>query len=308
MTILDTLITNRTQDDVEQAITICAKGWDRMTQAERTAFLGGLKDGYGPTDMNRVREAMEYIDHLMRDAGRGSVYVPTIVPHAEFDGAVWKYWSDTVWVASDYMTPELWAAHLSNINRLWEAARRFEARVLPRYDPDGKGYVPPGTTMQAGELFTVLDSVGLMELRVEGGCPPSVTAQGTAWRVSATAAGWSAVLDYTDCPYPDLDDALAALEISCGADGVTDGAFTLSATLRYGYDVTAGTCLVRWSSFITWGEARELYRTWGGTDGLTWDLAARGTRREYGPYVPEESAAYITSDNKEYSVWRYENG
>ena len=125
-------------------------------------------------------------------------------------------------------------------------------------------------------MFRVTDSVGLLELRVTAACPPEVAAEGIAWTVTQTADGWVAVLDYTDCPYPDIDDALAALKISCGADSTVDGLFTLSATLRSDYEVIAGTCAVRWSPFITWGAARTQYSSWGGAKPRTWGQAARG--------------------------------
>ena len=307
MTILDTLITDRTQDDTRQARELCAKGWDKMTQAQRGAYLGGLKGAYGPTDMNRVREAIEYIDRLMVDAKRESVYVPTIIQHAEFDGESWRRWKDAVWVDSDYMTLELWSAYLSNINRLWAAARRFSAVVPARYDPNGNGYIKPGE-IDAGKLFAVTDSFGLLELRVTAVCPPDVTAQGIAWVVSESGTGWTATLDYPVGPYPYLENALAALKISCGADAVVDGEFTLSAVLRYDYEVTAGTCAVRWSPFITWGEAREWYGLWDGTEGLTWNLAAYGSRKKYYPYVPAGSSEYVVSDGKIYCVWRHDSG
>lgn len=285
MTILDTLITDRAPDDTRRARELYAKGWDKMTQAQRDAYLGGLRGAYGATDMNRVVSAMEYIDARMTDAKRKSVYVPTIVPHAvpvEFDenGMVtrWRRWSDTTWIDYDFVrtNPALWAAHLENINRLWAAARRFEAVVLARYDPDENGYIPPDREITAGDFCTVMDSVGLLELRITAVCPPGITAAGVAWVVSESDTGWTARLDYAGGPYPDIGNALSALKISCGADAVTDAAFTLSATLRYNYDVTAGTCAVRWSPFMTWGEARERYGTWGGAKPLTWDEAARG--------------------------------
>ncbi|MBD5356508.1 MAG: hypothetical protein HDR88_06080 [Bacteroides sp.] len=283
MSILDTLITDRVQDDARRARELCAKGWDKMTQADREAYLGGLKGGYGPTDMNRVVGAMEYIDARMKDAQRESVYVPTVVPHAvpvEFDenGMVthWKRWSDTVWIDYDYADPLPWFVHLENINRLWVAARRFRAAVLARYDPDGNGYIPPDREIRPGDFCTVLDSVGLLELRITAVCPSSVTAAGVAWVVSESDTGWEAVLDYVRGPYPDIGNALSALKISCGADAVTDATFTLSATLRYDYDVTAGTCAVRWSPFMTWDEACTKYGLWDGAKPLTWDEAARG--------------------------------
>lgn len=283
MTVLDTLVTDRVEDDVEAARALLRRGLNRMTSAEKNALKSGLKGSYGPTDMNRVREAVEYIDSLMTAAKRDSVYTPVIIPHKvpkAFDSmgmvTAWEQWADKVWIDYDFPTPALWAAHLANINSLWAAARRFKAIVPARYDPDGNGYIRPGTPLDAGKLFQVLDSVGLLELRVVYAGPPSVTAAGTGWTVEQTATGWIARLDYSHCPYPDLGDALAALAISCGADGIVDGTLTLAATLRYDYEVTAGTCAVRWSPYLLWREAREKYAAWGGASGLTWDEAARG--------------------------------
>lgn len=276
MNILDTLITDRTEDDVLRARQLDAKGLDGMTEAEKAEWRRGLKGAYSPSDMNRVVGAMEYIDHLMLDAKRDSVYVPTVIDHAEYNGTAWRRWSDKVWVDSDYATPELWTAHLENINRLWEAARRFEAAVLARYNPNGNGYIKPETVITPLDFCTVTDSVGLLELRITAVCPPSVTADGPFWTVTPTANGWISVMDYTNCPYPEIDNALKALEISCGADAIVDATFTLSAELRYDYVVTAGTCAVRWSPLLLWGEAREKYGTWGGTKPLTWGEAARG--------------------------------
>ena len=283
MTVLDTLITDRVQDDVDAARELFRRGLDRMTSAEKEAMKSGLKGSYGPTDMNRVREAMEYVDGLAVAAKRDSVYVPVLIPHkvpADFgaDGRVarWEQWSDRVWIDYDLPTPEQWAAHLENINRLWAAARRFAALVLPRYDPEGTGYIRPDAPLDGGKLFQVLDSVGLLELRVAFDGPGSVTASGTGWAVEQTETGWTARLDYTDCPFPDINGALGALAVSCGADFIVDGTFTLSATLRYDYDVTAGTTAVRWSPFLLWREARDEYAAWGGAKPLAWGQAARG--------------------------------
>lgn len=271
--ILDTLITDRARDDAGRARALCAKGLGKMTQEERAAFLGGLKGAYGPTDMNRVREAIGHIDRLMVDAKRASVVEPVPIDHAEYTGTAWERWTDTVTAPSDYVGPDI---YLPNINALWAAARRFEAVAPARYDPDGNGYIKPGTVVDAGKLFSVTDSFGLLELRVTAVCPPDVTAEGVAWIVSESGTGWTATLDYPTGPYPYIENALGALKITSGADAIIDAAFTMSATLRYGYEVTAGTCAVRWSPFILWREAKELYKTWGGTSGLTWDKASRG--------------------------------
>lgn len=250
---IDTLITDRTQDDVEQAIAICAKGWDGMTQAERKACRRGLKGAYNHTDMNRVVRMVEYINDVpMARSKRESVYVPTIIPHAEYTGTAWKQWSDKVWRDSDYATPALWAAYLANIERIWEAARRFFAVVPEQYDPNGIGYIPLDAPLTARDLFTVTESAGLMELRVSAVCPPEITASGLFWTVTEAADGWTAALDYTNCPYEDIHAALKTLSIKCGADATIDGSFTLSAVLRHDYEATAGTCAVRWSSWKFW--------------------------------------------------------
>lgn len=283
MTILDTLITDRTVDDVKQTQVMYEKGYANLFADEQAAWDAGLKGAYDYRDMNRVREAMEYVDGLAVAAKRDSVYVPVLIPHkvpADFgaDGGVarWEQWSDRVWIDYDLPTPEQWAAHLENINRLWAAARRFAALVPPRYDPEGTGYIRPDAPLDGGDLFQVLDSVGLLELRVVFDGPGSVTASGTGWAVEQTETGWTARLDYTDCPFPDINGALGALAVSCGADSIVDGTFTLSATLRYDYDVTAGTAAVRWSPFLLWREARDKYAAWGGAKPLAWGQAARG--------------------------------
>lgn len=282
MTVLDTLITDRAEDDVRAARELLRRGLGRMSAAGKEAVKLGLKGSYGPTDMNRVREAIEYVDSLAAAAKRDSAYVPVMVPHkvpAVFDsmGLVtqWSQWTDRVWIDYDLPTPAQWAAHLENINNLWAAARRFVAVVLPRYDPDERGYLKTGTDVEAGKLFRVLDSVGLLELRVV--CSGLyITASGTGWALEQTDTGWTARLDYANCPYPDIGDALNALIISCNADHTVHGAFTLSATLRYDYEVTSGTCLVSWSPLLLWQEARGEYIDWGGAKPLAWGQAARG--------------------------------
>lgn len=285
MNILDTLITDRTIEDVYRYEDLNKMTHDEMSEDERAEWDAGMKGAYDYRDMNRVVGAMEYVDHLMKDAKRPSVYQPVIIPHkvpVSFNASglnvtQWREWSDKVWIDYDLPTPALWAAHLQNIHRLWAAARRFEAIVIPKYDPRGNGYIDPGTVINAGDMFCVTDSVGLLELRITAVCQKeAVPDGGSAWKITQTGTGWEAVLDYPNGPYQDINEALAALKIVSSADAVIDGAFTLSALLRYDYLVTAGTCTVRWSPFITWGEAHDLYQTWGGTKGLTWDLAARG--------------------------------
>jgi len=60
MSILDTLVTDRTQEDVDYARGLCLKGKD-MTADELTDFLSSLKGMYNYTDLNRVETAVDYV-------------------------------------------------------------------------------------------------------------------------------------------------------------------------------------------------------------------------------------------------------
>ena len=61
MSILDILVTDRTQADVERAAELAAKGLNGMAPAELAEYLAGMKGAYTATDLNRVSEAVEYV-------------------------------------------------------------------------------------------------------------------------------------------------------------------------------------------------------------------------------------------------------
>ena len=65
MSIIDTLIVDRTQADVEEVRRIRNKilsgGLSSLTSAERTAWLGGMKASYNYMDLNRVGEAVNFL-------------------------------------------------------------------------------------------------------------------------------------------------------------------------------------------------------------------------------------------------------
>lgn len=60
-TIIDTLITDRTQADVDRVRELAAKGFAAMTAAEQTEWLAGMKGAYNATDLNRVGTALNYL-------------------------------------------------------------------------------------------------------------------------------------------------------------------------------------------------------------------------------------------------------
>lgn len=109
MSIIDTLITDRTQADVDRVLALSAKGWAGMSPEERAEWSAGLKGAYNASDLNRVREAMEYLAGVFGAYG----YAVSL--------QVMPTWSD-----SDIPTEAQMTAYLANLSAL-----RGAAAVLP---------------------------------------------------------------------------------------------------------------------------------------------------------------------------------
>ena len=60
-TIIDTLVTDRTQADVERVKALAAKGFAAMTADEQAEWLAGMKGAYNAADLNRVGTALNYL-------------------------------------------------------------------------------------------------------------------------------------------------------------------------------------------------------------------------------------------------------
>lgn len=60
-TIIDTLITDRTQADAERVKALAAKGFAAMSAGERAEWLAGMKGAYNAADLNRVGTALNYL-------------------------------------------------------------------------------------------------------------------------------------------------------------------------------------------------------------------------------------------------------
>ena len=70
-TIIVTLITDRTQADVERVQALAAKGFAAMTAAEQAEWLAGMKGSHNASDLNRVGTALNYLaDRLGAICGR----------------------------------------------------------------------------------------------------------------------------------------------------------------------------------------------------------------------------------------------
>lgn len=60
-TIIDTLVTDRTQADVDRVKALAGKGFTAMATDEQAEWLAGMKGAYNATDLNRVGTALNYL-------------------------------------------------------------------------------------------------------------------------------------------------------------------------------------------------------------------------------------------------------
>lgn len=63
------LITDRTSEDVSRVRTLLSKGWASMTEEEKSEWNAGMKGAYNTTDINRVIEAVNYLNDLLQNVG-----------------------------------------------------------------------------------------------------------------------------------------------------------------------------------------------------------------------------------------------
>jgi hypothetical protein len=63
------LVTDRTERDVERWRLLHAKGWAGMTEEERAEWRAGMKGAYNYEDMNRVESAVVFISNRLTEAG-----------------------------------------------------------------------------------------------------------------------------------------------------------------------------------------------------------------------------------------------
>ena len=69
MSVVDTLITDRTEADVSRYRELTGKGWAEMTTSEKSEWMAGMKGAYNASDLNRVASAMSYLSQRFASAG-----------------------------------------------------------------------------------------------------------------------------------------------------------------------------------------------------------------------------------------------
>lgn len=116
-TIIVTLVTDRTQADVERVRELAAKGFAAMTAAEQAEWLTGMKGAYNASDLNRVGTALNYL------AGR----------LASICGKSITWTAKTDWAVTDIITASQAEAYRKQVQSIRDAL------AYPEGTPDAPG-------------------------------------------------------------------------------------------------------------------------------------------------------------------------
>ena len=125
MSIIDTLITDRTQADEERVEELAAKGYAAMTETERAEWAGSLKGAYNASDLNRVGSAANYVGvqlrlHLarLRTAQISNAIAPDTLFSMPYTLADVDIAPKTDWAEADIPTASQMAAYLRDVRTL----------------------------------------------------------------------------------------------------------------------------------------------------------------------------------------------
>ena len=116
------LITDRTQADVDRVRQLAQKGFGNMTADEKTEWLNGLKGAYNASDLNRVGNAVNYLSgrltKLPEDV-RAYLESKGVAPDAFFaipyDPALYEIQAKITWQIPDIPMESEMAEYLSNV-------------------------------------------------------------------------------------------------------------------------------------------------------------------------------------------------
>lgn len=124
MSIIDTLITDRTQADVDRWAALQAKGYAAMTDAEKTEWNAGMNGAYNVSDLNRVGQACAYLAQEAADlltdvaayleangVAMGDIFQP-------YTSADIQVEAKTDWTIADIPAPEQMETYRENIVNL----------------------------------------------------------------------------------------------------------------------------------------------------------------------------------------------
>ena len=145
-TTLLSLITDRTQRDVDRVEELAKKGWAAMTEQERAEWLGELKGAYNASDMNRVGEAVAYVAGRLTDCG----YAAPVSPKTD-------------WTVEDEPATGQMASYLADISTIRGALAVLPSTPSTPADMDGL------THQEANDIEQILLDVDALISNMEQG-------------------------------------------------------------------------------------------------------------------------------------------
>lgn len=136
--ILDDLITDRTQADVDRVLALIAKGFERMTAAEKAEFSTPMRGAYNASHLNTIIDAIDYVSERLNTIG-GFQLDPTSVFYSWAVGDIPLRYrldyilTDTEAIRSAYNTP--FPQPPASVTRLgFEAANNIERILIAAED------------------------------------------------------------------------------------------------------------------------------------------------------------------------------
>lgn len=120
MSIIDSLITDRTAADVRRWEELNAKAFADMTAEEKAEWMAGMKGAYEPADRNRVGEAIVYIANRLKAAGNDIMVSPK-----------------TDWTREDIPTPDQMVHYLEQIQKVRDVLAVYQTTPAVPADVEG---------------------------------------------------------------------------------------------------------------------------------------------------------------------------
>lgn len=121
------LITDRNAADGAEAEALLRIAWGKMSPAQQAAYSAGLRGCYGPSDLNRVEAAVDYLARRLRElpdelgelaAESGAEWSPTDLPYDPDDFALS---TKTDWAPSDMFPASERERYIANVRAIRDA-------------------------------------------------------------------------------------------------------------------------------------------------------------------------------------------
>lgn len=148
MSVIDNLITDRTQSDVSRWSELKSKGWSGMTEPEKAEWSAGMKGAYKYTDLNRVNEAMVYLQNRLR--GYGYLVDVTLPVIEDVEEGTWSEFQQPTLTGDGTLGVSDFAVASNRVTTGYEAWKAFGADSSQVYSSD----VNPSTQVVTYTIYS----------------------------------------------------------------------------------------------------------------------------------------------------------